>query len=277
MPSKQAGDRKKSVRAPGVERRRQLRQQRRREHLIHGWRILFFAGISAGLGWLLLSKGWLLTHRDQIQVRGSANLSHDAVLKAGEINIPLPLLGLKPSQLEQTLLLKLPVQSVVVNRRLLPPALQVSLTDREPIAYAVRQDSNLREKGMVDALGHWMPLNVANQGERPRSAIEVQGWRASHRLLISRVLEQRDQLGSPLLKIIVAPDGELSLQTKALGLIQLGMNPDQLDEQLKTITHLTSTIPPEYRNRQGTSIDLSDPGKPELQVPQPSKRPAKTK
>ncbi|MFL0789202.1 MAG: cell division protein FtsQ, partial [Prochlorococcus sp.] len=97
------------------------------------------------------------------------------------------------------------------------------------------------------------------------------------RLLISRVLEQRDQLGSPLLKIIVAPDGELSLQTKALGLIQLGMNPDHLDEQLKTITHLTSTIPPEYRNRQGTSIDLSDPGKPELQVPQPSKRPAKTK
>ena len=89
-------------------------------------------------------------------------------------------------------------------------------------------------------------------------------------------MSKRDQLGSPLLKIIVAPDGELSLETQALGLIQMGENPDQLDEQFKTIAHLSSTIPAEYRNRQGTSIDLSDPAKPELQVPQTAQTPSKT-
>ena len=276
MPAKEADDRSKSARAPGVERRRLLRQQRRRERLIQSWRILCLWAVSVGLGWLLLSKGWLLTSKDQIKVRGSANLSSESVIKAGEISMPLPLLGLKPSELEQILLRKLPVQSVAVNRRLLPPTLEVNLTDRQPIAYAVRQDSNLKEKGMVDVKAHWMPLNVANQGERPRSALEVHGWRPIHRQLISRVLEQRDQLGSPLLKIIVAPDGELSLETQALGLIQMGENPDQLDEQFKTIAHLSSTIPAEYRNRQGTSIDLSDPAKPELQVPQTAKTPSKT-
>ena len=42
---------------PGVERRRMLRKERRREQLIQSWRILLFGGVSSGLIWLLLSAG----------------------------------------------------------------------------------------------------------------------------------------------------------------------------------------------------------------------------
>lgn len=270
MPS-QSESEGKSARAPGVERRRQLRQQRRRELFIQSWRVLFFCTVSAGLGWLLLSQGWMLSSQDQIKVRGSAHLGKDAVIQAGEISLPIPLLEFQPNHLQKNLLQKLPVKSVDVSRRLLPAALVVQLQDRKPIAYGIRQNSNGTEKGMVDEKGHWMALTVANQGELPKNSIQVLGWRPTHQKLIAQVLELRADLGSPLLKILIAPDGELSIQTKALGVIELGMNPEKLGSQLNAVAHLSRTLPADYRNKKGTLIDLTNPGQPELQVTKPAK------
>jgi len=258
-------------RVPGIERRRKLRQQRRRERLINLWRLLVFTSIALGLGWLLLSQGWTLNNAAQIHVQGSSNIQANTLIKAGELRFPQPLLGFNPKALEQTLLRKLPLKSVVVHRRLLPPGIDVDLQERKPIAYALRRRAHDQEKGMVDSDGEWIPIKVANKGERPATNLTVEGWTTSQRQSISRVLEQRDQLGSQLLRIIVAPDGELILQTKALGLIQLGANSALLDEQLEAVAQLSQTLPPTFRHKPGTTIDMSNPSKPELQVPKPTK------
>ena len=47
-------------RSPGEERRRLLRQQRRRERLRNFWRLLVLIGLSCGLGYALLRQGWTL-------------------------------------------------------------------------------------------------------------------------------------------------------------------------------------------------------------------------
>ncbi len=67
---------------PGVERRRRLRQERRREQLIQSWRILLFGGVSTGLIWLLLNAGWSLRSQEQLSVSGSDRLGSEAVVKA---------------------------------------------------------------------------------------------------------------------------------------------------------------------------------------------------
>ncbi|MFL0755320.1 MAG: cell division protein FtsQ/DivIB [Prochlorococcus sp.] len=256
---------------PGIERRRKLRRQRRRERLIYLWRMLIFTSIALGLGWLLLSQGWSLSKAEQIHVQGSDNIQVNTLITAGELRFPQPLLGFNPKALEQTLLRKLPIKSVVVHRRLLPPGIDVDLQERIPIAYALRRRAHGQEQGMVDIDGQWIPVDVAKKGERPPTKLTVDGWTASQRQSISRVLEQRDQLGSPLERIIVAPDGELSLRTKTLGLIQLGANSALLDEQLDAVAQLSQTLPPTFRQKPGTTIDMSDPSKPELQIPQPVK------
>ena len=84
--------------------------------------------------------------------------------------------------------------------------------------------------------------------------------------MIATVLARRDRLGSPLNVIYVAPDGDLSLRTKTLGLVRLGSNERLLDQQLRTIAQLSSSLPETLRGNASTGIDLSDPSKPELQL-----------
>ena len=251
---------------PGVERRRRLREERRRERLIQSWRILLYGGVSTGLIWVLLSTGWSLRSQQQLTVRGSDRLGTDAVVKAAGLRFPRPLITLEPGRLERRLLAELPVESVSVQRRLVPPGLEVKLKDRQPIAAASRMGARGVEQGMVDRQGHWMPLTVARQGEAPSSAVRVEGWIPSRRRMIATVLEQRDQLGSPLQVIKIAPDGDLSLRTQTLGLVRLGSNERLLDQQLLTIALLSSSLPETLRGKASNGIDLSDPSKPELQL-----------
>ena len=251
---------------PGVERRRRLREERRRERLIQSWRILLYGGVSTGLIWVLLSTGWSLRSQQQLTVRGSDRLGTDAVVKAAGLRFPRPLITLEPGRLERRLLAELPVESVSVQRRLVPPGLEIKLKDRQPIAAASRMGARGLEQGMVDRQGHWMPLTVARQGEAPSSAVRVEGWIPSRRRMIATVLEQRDQLGSPLQVIKIAPDGDLSLRTQTLGLVRLGSNERLLDQQLLTIALLSSSLPETLRGKASSGIDLSDPSKPELQL-----------
>ena len=261
---------------PGVERRRRLRQERRRERLIQSWRILVFGGVSGGLIWVLLSTGWSLRSQQQLSVRGSDRLGTEAVVKAAGLRFPRPLITLEPGPLERRLLAELPVQSVSVQRRLVPPGLDIELKDRRPVAAASRMGSRGKEQGMVDLDGHWMPLTVARQGEAPASAVRVEGWIPSRRSMIATVLERRDQLGSPLKVIHIAPDGDLSLRTQTLGLVRLGSNERLLDQQLNTIALLSSSLPETLRGKASSGIDLSDPSKPELQLkPDPKQKTSK--
>ena len=261
---------------PGVERRRRLRQERRRERWIQCWRLPFLASAATGLGWVLLTHDWTLRHQDQVQVSGSQRLGRDAVIEAAALSFPLPLLSLRPGEVEAELLKKLPVQAVAVERRLLPPGLTVELEDRRPLAAATRQGEKGLLRGMVDRRGQWMARTASDHGEEPETTIEVRGWTPAQRGSVARLLEQRDQLGSPLESIEIGADGSLSLRTAALGLVQLGNDPRLLEQQLITLSQLSRSLPPELRRQAGSSIDLSDPRQPELQLPAQAK-PAKAK
>lgn len=255
---------------PGVERRRRLRLARRRERMIHLWRLTVLGSTATALGWLLITQGWTLSSKDQVKVSGSERLGADAVIEASRLRFPLSLLSLQPKELEATLLKTLPVQGASVQRRLLPPGLTVQLEDRRPLAAATRQGPKGLERGMVDGLGQWMVRTDADHGERPQTEIQVQGWTAAHREVLASLLKQRDQLGSRLQTITIAPDGSLSVTTASLGLVQLGSDPSLLDQQLVTLSQLTRSLPKELRQQAGSSLDLSDPGKPELQLPAPA-------
>jgi len=254
-------------RPPGVERRRRLRQERRRERLVLLWRFGALTATATGLGWVLLAQGWTLRSQQQVVVAGSQRLGRDAVIEAAALQFPLRLLGLQPSQMEEALLKQLPVQAVSVQRRLLPPGLMVKLEDRRPLASASRLGSNGPEQGMVDGLGHWMAHAALAHGEQPETSIQVKGWTPAHQPILALLLEQRDQLGSPLQTISIAADGSISITTTSLGLIELGVDHGLLEQQLTTLRQLSRSLPAPLKRQPGSSIDLSDPAKPELHLP----------
>ena len=74
------------------ERRKQLRQQRRRERLQQLWRIVVLTGVAGGLSWALLRQGWVLRSPAQIEVVGSRQVSRDQVIREGQLQLPLQLL-----------------------------------------------------------------------------------------------------------------------------------------------------------------------------------------
>ncbi len=251
---------------PGVERRRRLRQERRRDRMIQLWRLTVFGSSATALGWLLITQGWTLRSKEQVQVSGSERLGTEAVVEAAQLSFPLSLLSLQPSEMENQLVKTLPVQAAVVQRRLLPPGLTVQLEDRRPVAAARRQGSKGQEQGMVDSRGQWMTRTAAAHGEEPETSILVTGWTPAQRPSLELLLKRRDQLGSVLQTIEITADGALSVRTAGLGLVHLGSDTRLLDQQLITLTQLSRSLPDELRRRSGTSLDLSDPSKPELQM-----------
>jgi cell division protein FtsQ len=250
---------------PGVERRRQLRRQRRVERLQDGWRILVYGALTAGLGFVLLREGWMLQGPDQVAVSGSRLVSREQVITAARLRFPQPLFALQPRLLSRTLAEALPVEQVKVTRLMLPPRLRVDLVDREAVARAQRRTPKGPEKGFVDRTGNWINADPsARLRLGGKATIEVVGWNERNRPVLGKVLEAREQIGPGLREIRFEPDGTLWLTTRDLGPLRLGPADSQLNRRLQVVAHLNRNLPKRLIGQRPVSIDLTDPEQPEL-------------
>jgi cell division protein FtsQ len=261
--------------APGVQRRRELRQHRRVERLRNLWRILVFSAMAAGLGYALLRYGWVLTTAQQVEVVGSRLVSREQVIKAASLRFPTPLLSLHPRRIASVLGTSLPVEQVQVSRLMAPPRLRVALVDREAVAQAQRFTAKGSENGYVDRLGNWMSSRQTEglTGRRPLP-FRVVGWQPNHRGALALVLSQRERFEGDLRDVRFAPDGTLWIRSARLGPIRLGVPDHQLSRRLDVLQHLITKLPGQLKGQALQSIDLSDPDQPELSLLKPSK-PAK--
>ena len=150
---------------------------------------------------------------------------------------------------------------------MLPARLIVSLKPEIPVAKAVRQGPSGRERGLLNAEGKWIPLSDASP--EPLTNIVVRGWNDQQRGQVAALLQQRDRFEGMLKAIVLHPDGNISLITKGLGQIDLGGEPALLNAQIATIVHLNDTLPEHLRQANRSSLDLSNPDRPELQLPAP--------
>ena len=250
-----------------VARRRELRRQRRQTLLIQLWRFVALLLVSGGFSWILLRHGWTLRSPEALILTGGTALEANQVIEAAKLRFPQPLLEVSPRALEQQLIKSLPVQSAHVQRRMLPARLVISLKPEIPVAKAVRQGPFGRERGLLNAEGQWIPLSDALP--EPLTEIVVRGWNDQQRGQIAALLQQRDRFEGRLKAIVLHPDGNVSLITTALGQIDLGGEPALLNAQIETIVHLNKTLPKQLRQAHQSSLDLSNPDRPELQLPTP--------
>jgi len=258
-----------------ADRRRQLRQHRRRERLRQLWRVVVFSAVGLGLGYALLRSGWVLNGPDQVEVIGSQQVQRDQVIQAAGLRFPLTLLSLQPSRLARELSVALPVDQVQVQRLMAPPRLRVQLVDRRAVARAERRGPRGREMGYVDHLGNWMTMRQqAGVGLEPSHGqlpLLIQGWQPRYRQALAELLSRRQQLGSALLTIRFEPGGSLWLDTTSLGAVRFGPVDQRLPQRIEVLEHLLTELPTRLKGRKLQSIDLSDPDQPELALPGPLK------
>lgn len=252
---------------PGVERRRQLRQQRRLERLRDGWRLLVYGALATGLGFVLLRQGWMLQGPAQVEVSGSQLVSRDQVIAAARLRFPQPLYSLQPRLLSTSLANALPVEQVKVTRLMLPPRLRVELVDREAVARAQRRTTKGQEEGFVDRTGSWINADSRSRGRLGgQASIRVVGWNERYKPVLGKVLEAREAIGPGLTEIRFEPDGGLWITTRELGPLRLGPADSQLDRRLDVLAHLNRTLPDRLAGKRPLSIDLTDPEQPELNL-----------
>lgn len=253
--------------SPQLERRRALRQEKRRDLAVQVWRLAVLLSTSTVLGWSMLRFGWSIEGTDGILISGDIAMDPAVIAKVGGFKFPQPLLEISPHTLEQQLLKELPVRTANVERRLFPARLELELSARIPIAYAVQRRGTTSTPGWIDANANWIDLNADIPDRQPETTIVVEGWSESKRSLIAELLRQRDVIGSDLYRLVLEADGRVVLQTSRLGTIQLGTDPTLLQQQIKAIKQLNQSIPEHLlRGRKG-SIDLSNPDRPEMLQP----------
>ncbi|MEB3321743.1 MAG: FtsQ-type POTRA domain-containing protein [Synechococcaceae cyanobacterium] len=260
---------------PGVQRRKELRRQRRTERLRNLWRAFVFSALAAGVGYGLLRQGWSLQGPGQVEVLGSRRVGREQVIQAADLRFPQPLLAVQPRQMGRRLRDALPVEQVRVSRLMLPPRLRIELTDREAVARAERRRPGGTEKGYVDRGGNW--INVSrNPALVPRGDVSllVTGWNERHRSALVKVFAAREAIGKDLQEVRFAPDGSLWLRTARLGEVRLGPPDDRLERRLEVAAHLNRSLPTEVRGRRPRLIDLTDPEQPELSFGAPLTPPA---
>ena len=83
---------------------------------------------------------------------------------------------------------------------------------------------------------------------------------------IAIIFQNLEKFGSPLKRIVVNPNGEISLKTYDFELIHLGTSSSSLNEQIKALQQLSKKLPPSFIRKTGTILDLRDPSKPEFQI-----------
>ena len=270
-----SNDKKRSERLlhatrPRIERRRRINLEHRNKQLIQLWRVIIFSSIASSLGVLVIHNGWGSINISQIHVKGSSRIDRRTISVASEFNFPRPLFTINPKKLETNLLKNLPVKNIQIRRLLIPPILEIELTERKPIVFADRRGPKGKELGMLDKYAYWIPIRMSSLIEPPKKGIYVEGWMARHRSWISIILENKNNLGSPLKRIVVSPNSELSLKTEDFDLIRLGSNSLNFEAQMQAINQLSKNLPSNLVNQTGAILDIKDPSKPELQIPETS-------
>mgnify|MGYP001055439870 CR=1 FL=1 len=273
MPAKPTAPSSKDL----ARRRQYLRSQRRYKFYKNAWRSLALTGCAAGLLWLATSPIWLIRGPSQLNISNNELLSDEAVQTLLPLPYPLPLLKVKPKDLEASLEAHAPIAEAAVSRRLLPPGLHVRVKERQPVAVALPDTSSPMQKipdksvafrapGLIDAQGYWMPRNsfqsLGSSAGEP--ALTVLGMRAGEEKDWQNIYAAIAQSPVKVTAIDWTRPSNLILQSE-LGAVHLGPYGKGFENQLVALDQLRS-LNEKVNPEKVAFIDLHDPAHPVVEI-----------
>ena len=239
------------------------------------WRLLVFSGGAAGLGWLLLEKGWWLERPSQVVFHGARPQDREALLAASGLQFPTPLLAVDPSALQRNLQRLLPsTLQVRVRRTMAPPRLVVNLRNGAAMAWVRRSSADGVEGGFLDHQFRWNRFDPPRHGARPqrdrfpvvRNNVVVLADFWSPRLpeTLAEFFSALESLETPVNTIRIKADGQWVLGTSEVpGEVRLGQ-PEDLARKLAAMDRLYLQLGRSASPLSYAYVDLRNPDQPEL-------------
>lgn len=261
-------------------RRQLLRRQRRRRRWQQLWRQTVLLGLAAGSLWLATSSRWQLQSASQIRLTGNQLLADQAVHELLALDYPQSLLEVHPLRLERQLVTGGPIADAVVQRRLLPPGLDVRIQERRPVAIALpnveRVVANLEasdhfsQKGFLDAQGYWMPYSsFTSASSIPKPVLQIVGMRPVYQQHWPEVYRAIQNSPVAITSLDWRDPTDITLQTD-LGTVRIGAYGPIFSQQLATLDQIRN-LNEKLNSKEIALIDVRNPDNPTLEILQANK------
>jgi cell division protein FtsQ len=117
-----------------LDRRKQLKNQRRSQFLQSTWRTCAILSCAIGLGWLFSKPEWQLRNTNQVQILGNSQISSQTIEAFLPLSFPTSLLRVKPGDIKASLKKHTHLDQVFIKRQLFPPHVDIQVQERLPIA-----------------------------------------------------------------------------------------------------------------------------------------------
>lgn len=292
-----------------LDRRRQLKQQRRSQFLQSFWRTFAILSGVLCMGWLFSRPEWKIRQASQVQILGDDQLSEQTIETFLPLSFPTSLLRVQPNTIRFALEQHTHVEKVWVNRQLFPPHIVVKVQERPPVALAPCTDctyvtdlssqpialgpSNL---WLLDSQGIPLPyesypkLQQSNKVPNltvigyfrplaPSRIKQIQSKLPKGQLNFVDVDSDEQNYWQAMYKTIAASPIKISevnwqdpkdvTLKTEFGTVRIGSFSPRFSEQLQALDQMRS-LPERLNLKKIKSIDLLDPKHPVLELNQPT-------
>lgn len=254
-----------------IQRRQQLRQQRRVRALQGGWRLIAVSALAGGSLWLVTLPDWLIRKPEQIVIQGNQFIPAHTIRSLLPVHYPQSLLRLQPDAIARELKTKTPISEVRVNRYLFPPGLSVQVQERYPAALTeslltTAAGTQTTEVGVLDANGMWTPLERYNAVKQSLKlpSLKVIGHRSTYQSYWPKMYEMLRRSPVKIFELNLENPANLILKTE-LGIIHLGPFTPQFQAQLTALDRMRK-LPERVQLHEIAYINLKNPSAPTIQM-----------
>lgn len=119
-----------------LDRRKQLKSQRRQRFWQATWRTTAVLGCAVGLGWTLSNPQWQITKAEHIKILGNQHIATPVLEFLTPLTFPNSLLTVNPHAIRTTLENYTHLNRVLITRQLFPPQVTIQVQERPPVAIA---------------------------------------------------------------------------------------------------------------------------------------------
>ncbi|HHP7231576.1 MAG TPA: cell division protein FtsQ/DivIB [Xenococcaceae cyanobacterium] len=235
-----------------------LKQQQHKLRQRFLWRSLLVSSLAGSILAFAIIPHGKIKDPSQVQIKGTPLVAKTTIHHLLNIQYPEFIWQIPTQQLNQNLESIPPIVNARVNKQLFPPALQVFLAERSPVAVAISGSGT--SLGFLDAQGVWLDPKYyeANGTKIALSELRVINFQPSYDTVWSEIYRLIQTY--PSIKISeVRWDNSRNLYLKSeLGTVYLGSDMSRLSEQFVAIGSLKN-LPKHLKMSEIYYIDLTNP------------------
>ena len=124
-----------------------------------------------------------------IYIKGSDFITINDITQNSSLQLPKKLILIKTKLIEKELKKSLSLRQISITRQIFPFGLLINIQTRTPVAFAEKEENEIKIKGFVDKDGDFIKSKYIPERENLIFPIKILGWKKEHKKLISSIIK----------------------------------------------------------------------------------------